>query len=157
MKKKIGIIFFSMILLLTSGCNLLTKQKDTVETEVNFAEGSENVEEMKSIEINYDSEKLEGWGYGFEGIINTKSYKLLPLDHYFTFELIRSTNIMSANFKFKSDRNETLSFIVDLEKKVVVEKKINTEQSRINKISDEEVIDIANSIKRMYEPLTDWK
>ncbi len=146
-----------MVLFFVSGCNLLTEQENPIETEVDFVESSEDKEELTSIEINYDSEKLEEWGYGFEGIINTKSYKLLPLDHYFTFELIRSTNIMSANFKFKSDSNETISFIVDLEKSIVVEKKINTEQSNIKEISDEEIIDIANSIKRMYEPLTDWK
>ena len=77
-----------MVLFFVSGCNLLTEQENPIETEVDFVESSEDKEELTSIEINYDSEKLEEWGYGFEGIINTKSYKLLPLDHYFTFELI---------------------------------------------------------------------
>lgn len=158
MKKKIWLLLCIATLLFVSGCNLFKDEASTKKTEVVFAENSqENEDPISSIEIDFDSKKLEGWGVGFEGLVNTNSYKILPLNHYFDFEIMRDTDIVSANFTFKSDEKETLSFVVNLEDNKVVEKNITSKELNLDQITDEEITDIAYSIKRMYKPLTGWE
>lgn len=108
-------------------------------------------------EIAYDEDKLHAYGRNYEGISNTLSYNILPKENIFDFELRRHTEILTAEIVFPSADKDALYFVVDLLEKKVLSKTIYDTEFQLSGITDEELIDMALSMKRLSIGVPKWK
>ena len=157
MQKKVRIVILISMLLFIPGCGAVEEKPPIKQVQVDFEEAEEIQEPGSKAEINFDREKLQGYGVGFLGIRNTISFEIIPLDNKFDLEIQRAPNVLKANFNFGSEYKDTLSFVVDLEKNELIEKTIETSEFALSNLSDSDILDLAHSMKRMYEPLANWK
>lgn len=160
MKRVSALIIISIIFLFLPGCKSITSETPKKQVEVEFEESIEKTEKEEEInyaEVDFDNEELHVWGVGFEAMNNTKAYQIFPVKNTFDFKIIRSTNILIAEILYQSKSEESLNFSVDLGKNEVIEKNVKVVKFDSSELTDDEILDIANSIKRRYLPFTDWK
>lgn len=110
----------------------------------------------RGYEIAYDAEKLHAYGINYEGIANTLSYNSLPKENVFDFVLTRDTEILTAEIVFPSSDKDALYFVVDLLEKKVKNKIIFETKYQLNGVTDEELIDMAISMKRLSIWAPEW-
>lgn len=157
-RPKFFMTFFSFIFAVTLGFGLIT----------NPIEGSwfENVEaavhkiENESTggryQVAHDEEKLHAYGVNYSGVIGSNSYNLLPKENVFDFELTRDPEILTAEIVFPSSEKDAIYFSVNISKGTVLHKTISETDLELSNITDEELIDIAVSMKRISRGVTDW-
>jgi hypothetical protein len=107
-------------------------------------------------QVAYDEEKLHAYGKNYHGIIGSLSYNRLPKENLFDFELTRDPEILTAEIVFPSSEKEAIYFSVNLSQGIVLHKSIAATELELSQISDEVLMDIAVSMKRISRGITDW-
>lgn len=107
-------------------------------------------------QVAHDEDKLHAYGVNYNGIIGSISYNLMPKENVFDFELTRDPEILTAEIVFPSSEKDAIYFSVNISKGTVLHKTISETELEISKITDEELIDIAVSMKRISRGVTDW-
>lgn len=157
MARKATVMLLTTTMLILIGCKATSKEKieKPVEQEfVEMAEGNNNEIKGQS-EIYYDNNVIKSTGEDFQGIVDTMSYQILPVENSYIFKIDREPFMLKAEFMFER-KGSSLSFIVDLLNGEIMEKKMDSTDERIINLTDEEILDLANTIKRMNVVITDW-
>lgn len=157
MARKAGFILLMTTMFILIGCKDTSKEKTQKPVEQEFVEmAEENNNEIKGqSEIYYDNEVIKSTGEDFQGIVNTMSYLILPMENSFIFRIERDPFMLKAEFMFRKDGG-SLSFIVDLLNGEIIEKEIDSVNEKITNLTDEEILDLANNIKRINLAIADW-
>lgn len=158
-KPKFFISFTAIVMAMVLGLGLSTTPiEGTVFKDVEASVQALEVNRARSgYEIAYDEDKLHAYGRNYEGIISTLSYNTIPKENVFDFELTRHSEILTVEIVFPSSDKDALYFVVDLLEKKVLSKTIYDSEFQLSGITDEELIDMALSMKRLSIWAPEWK
>ena len=157
-RPKFFVTSFSLIFAVLLGFGLISHPVedswiDTVEAAVHKIE---NESSGGRYQVAYDEEKLYAYGVNYSGVIGSNSYSLLPKENVFDFELTREPEILTAEIVFPSSEKDAMYFSVNISNGTVLHKHISETEQELSRITDEELIDIAVSMKRISREVTDW-
>ena len=150
--------FFSFIFAVIIGIGLITNPIEgswfqNVEAAVHKIE---NESSGGRYQVSHDEEKLHAYGVNYSGVFGSNSYNLLPKENVFDFELTREPEILTAEIVFPSSEKDAIYFSVNISKGTVLHKTISVTDLALSNITDEELVDIAVSMKRISRGVTDW-